>query len=202
MELMKYLPLIFTLLLFSTTICCQSVVNIPAGESVEFDYPVYEYAMVHLKNKGMKEIDVLVLNKETTKQLRGFGLGKLAKEKVMVESSAKLVLKNKNKTAIVIKIDAMERSKPIDVPTIKRVNFTLQNSSDKSIPLIIPTVMNPNLSPNSMSGVTLKMGQEVLFKVRGRKYVLLTVDESIHKDDILDVAKLLPKRKRELGLVK
>jgi hypothetical protein len=53
-----------------------------------------------------------------------------------------------------------------------------------------------------MSGVTLKMGQEVLFKVRGRKYVLLTVDESIHKDDILDVAKLLPKRKRELGLVK
>ena len=62
--------------------------------------------------------------------------------------------------------------------------------------------MNPNLSPNSMSGVTLKMGQEVLFKVRGRKYVLLTVDENIQKDDVLDVAKLLPKRKRELGLVK
>ena len=60
--------------------------------------------------------------------------------------------------------------------------------------------MNPNLSPDSMSGVTLKMGQEILFKERGKKYVLLTVDESIQKGDILDVAKLLPERKKELGL--
>ena len=198
---MKYLSII-ALLLFSAKICCQSVVNIPAGESVEFDYPAYEYATVHLKNKGMKEIDVIVLNKETTEQLRGFGLGKLAKEKVMVESSAKLVLKNKNKTAIAVKIDADERSKPMDIPMVKKVDFTLQNSSDKSIPLIIPTVMNPNLSPNSMSGVSLKMGQEIFFKVRGRKYVFLTVDESIQEGDVLDVAKLLPKRKKELGLVK
>ena len=199
---MKYLPIIIALFIFSTTIYCQSVVNIPAGESVEFDYPAFQYAMVNLKNKGTNEIDVLVLNKETSEQLRGFGLGKLAREEVMVESSAKLVLMNKNKTDISVKIDAIERSKTIDTPTIKKVNFTLQNSSNKSIPLIIPTVMNPNLSPNSMSGVTLKMGQEVLFKVRGRKYVLLTVDENIQKDDVLDVAKLLPKRKRELGLVK
>ena len=60
--------------------------------------------------------------------------------------------------------------------------------------------MNPNLSPYSKSGVELKIGQEIIFKAKGKKYVLLQVDASISDGDIIDVAKLLKEKKAELGL--
>jgi len=52
-----------------------------------------------------------------------------------------------------------------------------------------------------MSGVSLRIGQEVFFKVKGRKYLLLRVDDSIKKGDVLDVAALLLERKRTLELI-
>lgn len=82
---------------------------------------------------------------------------------------------------------------------VSAVPFTLHNSTLQSIPLLIPGVMNPNLSPLSNSGVDLAVGQEIFFKVRGKKYLLLTVTEDL-RDEELDVAALLKERKRELGL--
>jgi len=80
------------------------------------------------------------------------------------------------------------------------ISFTLHNSSARSIPLRIPGVMNPNLSPFSDSGVTLKVGQEIIFYPKGRKralgekQILLIVDESL--DGLkLDVAKLIKEKK-------
>ena len=60
--------------------------------------------------------------------------------------------------------------------------------------------MNPNLSPNSKSGVDLKIGQELIFRNRGKRYVLFTVDESIQEGQQVDVYQLLQERKKELGL--
>lgn len=80
------------------------------------------------------------------------------------------------------------------------INFTFENNSLKSIPLIIPNVMNPNLSPYSSSGVTLKIGQEVYFKNRGRKYILLVVDSTNYKGQIIEINELIKKRKKELNL--
>ncbi len=58
--------------------------------------------------------------------------------------------------------------------------------------------MNPNLSPFSNSGVDLKMGQEIFFKYKGKKRVLLVVDESINYGDVVDVSGLLKERKQEI----
>lgn len=41
----------------------------------------------------------------------------------------------------------------------------------QSIPLIIPTVMNPSLSPNSSSGVSLQSGREILYRYKGNTTV-------------------------------
>ena len=79
-------------------------------------------------------------------------------------------------------------------------NFILKNASVKSIPLIIPNVMNPNLSPFSESRVELALGQEILFRENKKKYVLLKVDDQIKNGDVIEVAALLKKRKKELGL--
>ncbi len=80
------------------------------------------------------------------------------------------------------------------------ISFTLHNGSAKSISLIIPRVMNPNLSPYSNSGVELKIGQEILFRVKGKNYILLTVDNNIKNGDVIEVDELLKQRKAELGL--
>ncbi|MEM7040576.1 MAG: hypothetical protein AAF570_26670, partial [Bacteroidota bacterium] len=77
------------------------------------------------------------------------------------------------------------------------VGFTLRNNSLKSIPLFIPGVMNPNLSPVSNSGVTLRPGQRILFKYRGKRRVLLVVSEDLEGQK-LDVARLLKNRKKEI----
>ena len=76
--------------------------------------------------------------------------------------------------------------KSITQKSKSKVSFTLRNNSAKSIPLIIPSVMKPNLSPNSNSGVTLKMGQEILFRSNGKKRILLVVDETIKEGDVID----------------
>lgn len=57
--------------------------------------------------------------------------------------------------------------------------------------------MNPNLSPMSNSGVTLKVGQEVYFKFKGKKEVLFVVTGD-EEGQTLDVPQLIRDRKKEL----
>ena len=86
----------------------------------------------------------------------------------------------------------------VEVPKGKeKVSFTLRNKSLKKIPLIIPRVMKPNLSPMSNSGVTLKEGQKILFKFNGKRETLLVVSRDLQGTKV-DVAKLVRERKREL----
>ena len=76
------------------------------------------------------------------------------------------------------------------------VTFTLRNNGLMSIPLFIPGVMNPNLSPVSNSGVSLKIGQKILYKYKGKRRVLLVVTEDLEGAKI-DVAKLIKEQKAE-----
>ena len=80
---------------------------------------------------------------------------------------------------------------------VETVSFTLHNKSLKSIPLIIPGVMKPNLSPKSKSGVTLKVGQKILFKYKGKREVLFIVSPDLDGKTV-DVAYLLKKKKNRM----
>ena len=87
---------------------------------------------------------------------------------------------------------------PADSPSTAAVSFTLLNRSARSIPLYIPRVMNPNLSPFSSSGVTLRVGQEIQFRYRGRREVLLVVDRKLEGQKLV-VNQLLSARRAELA---
>jgi hypothetical protein len=81
------------------------------------------------------------------------------------------------------------------------INFTFHNGSLKSIPLDIPTVMNPNLNPLSTSGITLEIGQSVYFYPDGKskkRALLFTVDETFVQNQVLEIDQLIEKRKQEL----
>jgi len=79
------------------------------------------------------------------------------------------------------------------------VAFTLHNASLQSIPLKIPGVMNPNLLPNSDSGVQLETGQPIYFKYYNKKYLLLEVGSKLNGTRV-DVSELIKERIETLGL--
>lgn len=179
----------------------KSNLEIPPKSSLELDYANYEMYQLKLRNNMSKGLEVKVVDKKTGEFVRGFGLGPVGKVEVMVENTSKIVFTNtSNKTAsLSVSFTEMD-AKKVMAANEGLVSFTLVNSSDESIPLIIPNVMNPNLSPNSKSGVDLRIGQELIFRNRGKRYVLFTVDETIQEGQELDVYELLQERKKELGL--
>ncbi|MEM1324778.1 MAG: hypothetical protein AAGI23_02430 [Bacteroidota bacterium] len=195
-------PLFFLLFVLPTLSYAQQkmTVQIPANDVVVLTYADHDYHDVTLKNKSLKGIEVNVLAANADEALRGFGLGTKGKATVMVEKESRLMLRNPTNNPIKVKVKVDEGSAPVQRSSSDYVSFTLRNGSAKPIPLLIPSVMNPNLSPFSNSGVELKMGQEILFKENGKRYVLLTVDNSIAAGEVIEVASLLKARKKELGL--
>jgi hypothetical protein len=179
----------------------KSNLEIPPRSSLELDYADYEIYQLKLRNNLGKGLEIKVVNKKTGEFVRGFGLGPVGKVEVMVENTSKIVFTNtSNKTASLAVTFTEMDAKKVLAANEGLISFTLVNSSSKSIPLIIPNVMNPNLSPNSKSGVDLAIGQELFFRNKGKRYVLFTVDESIEEGQQLDVYELLLERKKELGL--
>ena len=179
----------------------KSSLEIPPKSSMELDYADYDMYQLQLRNGNSKGLEIKVVNKETGAFVRGFGLGPIGKAEVMVEGTSKIVFTNTStKTANLSVVFTKMDTKKVMAANEGLIDFTLVNSSDESIPLIIPNVMNPNLSPNSKSGVNLKIGQELIFRNRGKRYVLFTVDETIQEGHQIDVYELLQARKKELGL--
>jgi len=79
------------------------------------------------------------------------------------------------------------------------IPMTFHNGSLKSIPLNIPGIMNPNLSPLSDSGVTLETGQKVFYfpnGKKGKKELLFEVDNTFRKDTILQIDELIKQKKK------
>lgn len=125
--------------------------------------------------------------------VRGFGLQAGGRARVDVERSSVLVLENRGTEPVTVRVGSRPlRDAP--PPAVSRVAFTLRNTTGASIPLRIPGVMNPNLSPNSNSGVELAIGQAVLFRDGARWRVLFVVDDTIAGGSVVDVAALLAER--------
>lgn len=90
---------------------------------------------------------------------------------------------------------------PIFCAAQQTVKLTFHNGSLKSIPLVIPSVMNPNLSPLSNSGVELEYGQEVFYFQNGdkrRKALLFVIDDQFKDGEVLEIDALIKEKKKAL----
>jgi hypothetical protein len=76
--------------------------------------------------------------------------------------------------------------------------LVFKNNSLESIPLTIPGVMNPNLSPLSTSNVSIPEGTVVSFFYKKKKYELITITAEMEKTVIVN--ELIKQRKKELNL--
>jgi hypothetical protein len=195
---LKYL-LLLQFLLFSFLSFSQSItLYIPPNSSIELDDNNYDLNGLDIfglkiKNKSLSTIGVRVENKITGEFTSGFGLGPLGKEGIVISKGDVVIFSNNTQKSVKLKTTyfiPQEENNFISKET-ESISFTLNNSSLKSIPLIIPNVMNPNLSPLSNSGVDLKIGQEIFFKNRGKKILLLRVSDKIKEGEIIDVNQLI-----------
>jgi hypothetical protein len=183
---MKQIVLLIALTWF-TVAQGQSIVEIPADSRVTIGYPDSEDAALALKNKSSQGIDVATVNKVSGVQLSGFGLGPFGKATVAVGPLDVLELHNSSDNAVRVSYEITKAAKQVADKDEEYIGFTLRNETLRSISLIIPGVMNPNLSPQSNSGVRLKVGQEIKYKKGGRADLLLVVDDSIKEGDVLFV---------------
>lgn len=194
---------IFSLLaLFSSVLLFgQNTVVVPASESIEIAYPETQNVFFDLHNTSAYELEVAIVQKVSGEKLGGFGLAAKGKTEVDLPSLAGLRITNPHESPAKLRFSVGSRQPVAEAPAEERyINFTLRNETLKSIPLIIPGVMNPNLSPVSNSGVSLKIGQEIKFRSKGRAYILLTVDDNILEGQVLKVGEILTQRKAELGI--
>ena len=108
--------------------------------------------------------------------VRGFGLGRRGKATVYIGPEERLLVRGPESRKGKVRISYSMAPPPpprSSSSTPDAIQFTLTNPSPQSIPLEIPGVMNPNLSPNSRSGVALRPGQALYWSPRPGKRVLI-----------------------------
>ena len=187
----------FLVLIISGLSAQQAQIELLKGQSVQLDFVDYELYGLKLKNNSSAEIEVSIMSRITEKQLRGFGLSpKATVQEVVVESDSYALFKNLSDSTATFLVEASPKTNE-SVSVKDGVGFTLRNTTLKSIPLIIPSVMNPNLSPKSNSRVYLRYGQQVFLNKGMRRKLLLTVDETIPEGALIDVDSIIRLRDNE-----
>lgn len=199
---MKHILLL--LVLFSTAMTAQgkwekSTLVIPPKQVVQIDYPYFKGFTVKLLNKSKFDLGVSARMHETDSLKKGFGLAKGANAILSVPSNMYLQLENRflapQKIEYIIYKTPKGKKKPGEL-TPQR-GFYLVNTTNQSLPLRIPGVMNPNLSPYSKSGVDLATGQKIYLKAKGKDLLILTVTDTIPKGARINVADLIDRALNE-----
>ena len=196
---MKILTFI-ALVLFSPLIAGpEEHVTLAAGQEVRLRFSSDQVTEVALQTSAQAGVAVRVERVSDRSFVRGFGMSKSSREKVLVEGDAILVLTNESNSPVEVQYQTAQ-GYVAPAKDSNGVSLTFHNGSVTSIPLIIPGVMNPNLNPLSDSGVTLGYGQKVFFKEKGKQYLLFEIDETFKDGDQLEIQDLIKARKKELGI--
>lgn len=224
---MKNLIVVLALLVgFTFTANSQCIQNFSINKNgvAEIDNPNYGDYQYKLTNKAFRSCNVKVVDRESGEFISGFGMGSRTSVVVNVPSNGKIVVTNDSKRNLKIKGVKLADKSPSVVSSFssksvvsygkssvavvsdsdddkdsKYIQFNLINNSNKDIALRIPSVMNPNLLPNSKSGVNLKLGQKIYFRAYGKNYELLEVSSDIAEGEDVIISRLLKEKKYELG---
>ena len=188
---MKKILIGLLVMIFTGLSAQQAQIQLLGRQSIELDFVDYRFYALKLKNSSSAEIDVSTISRVSNEQVRGFGFApKSTVEEVLIESDSYALFTNLSDDEALFSIEA---SPKVAAPVTESdgVSFTLRNNTLQSIPLVIPSVMNPNLSPKSNSGVYLRYGQKVYLRRGVSKKLILTVDETIREGALIDVDSII-----------
>lgn len=174
----------------------RSQLIIPPKQVVQIDYPLFKGFNVKIWNQSKFTVGVSTKDKLTDSIRKSFNLEK--KNNTLLEVSKDMFLQFENQFIVPLKISYIIRKgsfleqKSFESLTPQRA-FYLENNTAQSLPLSIPGVVSPKLSPFSRSGVNLSNGQKIYLNFKGDKILILTVNDSIAHGTRIDVAYLIEK---------
>jgi hypothetical protein len=174
----------------------RSELIIPPKQVIQIDYPLYQGFNVKIWNQSKYVIGVSARDKQTDSIRKSFGLDKGSTTLFEVNKGMYLQFENRFLAPINVAYTLRKAStgaKKHTRPLTPQRAFYLENNTAQSLPLEIPGVMNPNLTPFSRSGVDLPNGQEIYTNVNGKRILILTVTDSIPHGARIDVARLIEK---------
>jgi hypothetical protein len=201
MAVKRFNPLLFLLFLFFGTFVQaqtkkqipKSTLVIPPKQIVRIDYPYMKGFSVKLWNKSKFELGVSAREHQSDSLYKGFGIDNNAFATLSVEENQYLQLENRFIAPLKVEYILFKSGSGKKKRTVanRTVAFYLVNSTAQTLPVLIPGIMNPKLTPFSQSGVELPWGQKIFLKTAGEKLLLLTVTDSIPKGARIDVADLI-----------
>ena len=174
----------------------RSQLVIPPKQVVQINYPLYKGFNVKIWNESKFEVGISARDQVTDSIAKSFGLDKGSS--TLLEVNEGMYLQFENRFLAPIKVAYALRKgssgkKKSSKPLTPQRAFYLENTTAQSLPLRIPGVMNPNLSPFSRSGFDLPNGQKIYLDLKGKHILILTVTDSIPHGARIDVATLIEK---------
>ena len=172
----------------------RSSLLIPPKQTEHIDYPLYQGFNVKIWNTSKFELGIASRDKRTdsVQQRRSLDKG----ESITFEINPGMYLEFENRFLTPLKVEFTLRKgttgnkKTVEPLTPQRA-FYLENNTAQTIPLVIPGIMNPKLTPFSRSGVNLVNGQKVYLDLNGERILILTVTDSIPHGARIDLATLI-----------
>ena len=190
------LIILFTpLLIFSQRIETSKIL-IPPKQIILISYPLLTNYNLKIWNKSKFDLTISTHKQKTDSIIKKFTMEKGSS--ALLSISNEMYIQFQNKYLANLKVEYSFQNGPsvkknkINPLTPQRA-FYLENNTAQRIPLKIPGVMNPNLSPFSRSGVDLKNGQKIYLDFNGKNILILNVTDSIKHGDRIDVGNLINK---------
>lgn len=190
------LIILFTPLLIYSQRIETSKILIPPKQIIQINYPLLRNYNLKIWNKSKLDLTISTHKKETDSIIKKFVLVK--DSSALLSISNEMYIQFENKYLANIKVEySFQNGTSIKKNKIKSLTpqraFYLENNTAQRIPLRIPGIMNPNLSPFSRSGVDLKNGQKIYLDFNGKRILILEVTDSIKHGDRIDIATLINK---------
>lgn len=190
------LIILFTPLLIYSQRIETSKILIPPKQIIQINYPLLRNYNFKIWNKSKLDLTISTHKKETDSIIKKFVLVK--DSSALLSISNKMYIQFENKYLANIKVEySFQNGTSIKKNKRKSLTpqraFYLENNTAQRIPLRIPGIMNPNLSPFSRSGVDLKNGQKIYLDFNGKRILILEVTDSIKHGDRIDIATLINK---------
>lgn len=164
----------------------EQALRIPKKETSFLSSQTYR---IRLKNQSKKEVSIRIVNRLSGVISGGFGLSPKGKTKLSINSNQQVLVSNPHLEKVKIRLRTLPKTQRLE-PVVKTQlrNFILVNSSAEPLPLIIPGVMNPSLSPYSESRVLLANGQGIYYRKGVKKQLLLVIGEHLKENTKIDMA--------------
>ena len=190
------LIILFTPLLIYSQRIETSKILIPPKQIIQINYPLLRNYNLKIWNKSKLDLTISTHKKETDSIIKKFVLVKDSSALLSISNEMYIQFENKNLANIKVEY-SFQNGTSIKKNKIKSLTpqraFYLENNTAQRIPLRIPGIMNPNLSPFSRSGVDLKNGQKIYLDFNGKRILILEVTDSIKHGDRIDIATLINK---------